>query len=57
MQKLLYTASEVAQLLSLSKAKVYLMAAQGELESVHFGKSVRIPAAALSKICGGSDDR
>lgn len=45
--KLLLSIEDVAYQLSLSKAKVYAMAASGELSSVLIGRSRRIPAASL----------
>lgn len=54
MQKLMYTIPEAAAALSLSRAKVYSMAANGEIESVRFGRAIRITASALSKAAGGA---
>ena len=48
-QKLLLRCSEAAKLLSLSRAKVYEMAAARELPVVHVGRAVRIPAQALRR--------
>ena len=46
--KLLLRCSEAAERLGLGRAKVYLMAASGELPSVRIGnRAVRIPAQAL----------
>jgi excisionase family DNA binding protein len=47
-EKLLLTPYEVADQLSISRAKVYAMAASGELAAVRMGRSIRIPAAAVS---------
>jgi excisionase family DNA binding protein len=38
---------EAAEILALSRARVYQMVASGELPHVRFGKAVRIPRAAL----------
>jgi excisionase family DNA binding protein len=45
--RMLLRVEEAARLLSLGRAKAYLMAASGELPTVRVGRSVRIPAAAL----------
>ena len=39
--------TEVAQILSLGRSKVYSMIASGELPSIKCGKSVRVPMEAL----------
>lgn len=43
----LLTAEEVAAILRVSKMTVYRKIHSGELPSVHFGRSYRVPAAAL----------
>lgn len=43
----LLTVREACERLALSKAKVYRLLAEGELASVHIGKSRRIPASEL----------
>ena len=45
--KLLYTISEAAELLSLSRAHLYRLLQRGELASVSSGRSRRISDAAL----------
>jgi excisionase family DNA binding protein len=47
MSKLLYTVTEAAEALSISRAKVYELFNTGELESVKIGGSRRIPRQAL----------
>lgn len=49
MDKLLLYPTEVAQLLSISKSKLYGLLARGELESVQVGRCRRVPAKALQK--------
>jgi excisionase family DNA binding protein len=41
------TVKEAAEFLRLSRAKIYQLLETGELASVHFGRSRRIPRAAL----------
>jgi len=38
---------EAAEILALSRARVYQLIAAGELPHIRFGKSVRVPRAAL----------
>ena len=38
----LLTAREVARLLQISKAHAYRLILQGKLESIHFGRTVRV---------------
>ncbi len=45
--KLLLKCEEAAKRLSLGRAKVYMMAASGELPSVRIGRAVRISADSL----------
>ena len=45
----LLTINETADYLRLSRAKTYTMAATGELPAVRFGRSVRVPVAALDE--------
>lgn len=49
MEKLLLYPAEVAELLSISKSKLYRLLARGELESVQVGRCRRVPAKALQK--------
>jgi len=46
----LLTIEEVAKRLSLSKSKVYRMTMDGELESLHIGRAVRIPEKAVNEL-------
>ncbi len=46
--KLLLRVSEVAEQLSVARSKAYVMVQTGELPSVKLGKSIRVPAAAVS---------
>jgi excisionase family DNA binding protein len=41
---IVYRPGEVAQLLQISIAQVYRMAASGTMPSVRYGRSVRVPA-------------
>jgi excisionase family DNA binding protein len=43
------TAIEIAQMLKISKALAYRLISRGEISSVRFGRTVRIPKAALEK--------
>lgn len=45
----LLTVEEVAAILRVSKMTVYRKVHTGELESVHFGRSFRIPANAIER--------
>jgi excisionase family DNA binding protein len=45
--KLLYRPSEAAESLSISRAKLYQLLAQGQIASVKIAASRRIPAAEL----------
>ena len=47
MDVMLLRCEEVAKRLGLCRAKVYAMAASGELPTVRVGRSVRIPVKAL----------
>jgi excisionase family DNA binding protein len=47
MEKLLLTAEEAGERLSLSRSKVYELMAEGLLESVRVGRSRRVPVQAL----------
>lgn len=48
-RQLLHTIPEVVQVLSLSRSKVYLLIASGDLSVVRIGRSVRVRAADLEK--------
>jgi excisionase family DNA binding protein len=43
----LCTAQQAAAVLSISRSKLYELMARGEIETVHIGRSVRIPLGAL----------
>ncbi|GAB3259969.1 helix-turn-helix domain-containing protein [Arthrobacter pigmenti] len=45
----LLTVEEVASVLRVSKMTVYRKVHSGELESVHFGRSFRVPASAVQR--------
>jgi excisionase family DNA binding protein len=47
-QPLLLRPEDAARILSLGRSKVFEMIASGELPSLKFGKSRRIPSAALA---------
>lgn len=47
MDKGLLRIEEAARLLSLGRSKTYQLVQQGEIPSIHIGKSRRIPTAAL----------
>lgn len=46
-ERLLYTIDEAAAALSISRTKLYEILAGHEIESVHIGRSRKIPADAL----------
>jgi len=58
MEKVLLTAEEAGELLSLGRTKVYELMADGVLESVRVGRARRVPAGALARfvetLSGGS---
>ncbi len=66
MEKLLGRPMEVAEALGISRSQVYAMLASGALPSVRFGKTIRVPLAALHTLLelqalgshgkGGSDE-
>ena len=47
MEKLLLTAEEAAEVLSIGRTKVYELMAGGQLRSIHIGACRRVPAVAL----------
>jgi len=47
MDQLLHTAEGVAELLSMSRATVYVLLAEGQIESVTIGRARRIPHDAV----------
>jgi excisionase family DNA binding protein len=50
----LLTVAEVATLLRVSKMSVYRLIHSGELEAVRFGRSFRVPDAAVDAYLGRS---
>lgn len=46
-EPLLYTIPEAASALRISRTKIYELLDAGEIESVHIGRSRKIPAEAL----------
>ena len=44
----LLTVRQAAERLSLSESKVYRMTIEGELQSIHIGRAVRIPESAIN---------
>ena len=46
----LLTIKEAAKRLSLSQSKVYRMTIDGELESIHIGRAVRVPEKAIDDL-------
>ena len=49
MDKLLYTVEESAEVLSVSRCKVYELVASGDIYSVKIGRSRRVPVDALHR--------
>jgi excisionase family DNA binding protein len=47
---LLLRPAEAAKLLGMSRAKIYELMASGELPTIRFGRSVRIPREALDQV-------
>ena len=47
-EKLLYRPTEAAQALGISRSKLYVLMARGELDSVLVGGSRRVPLTALN---------
>jgi len=47
---LLVTIKEAAKRLSISESKVYRMTLDGELESIHIGRAVRVPEKAIDNL-------
>lgn len=52
-QPILYTLQEAADLLRISRTKLYELLDARELESVHIGRSRKIPADALRTYVDG----
>ncbi|HLX87176.1 MAG TPA: helix-turn-helix domain-containing protein [Acidimicrobiales bacterium] len=48
-EKVLLTAEEAGELLSLGRTKVYELMADGVLESVRVGRARRVPVGALAR--------
>jgi excisionase family DNA binding protein len=49
-EKLLYKMPEAARVLNLGLTKTYELVNSGKLRSVHVGRSIRIPADALTQL-------
>ena len=49
MEQLLLRAEDVQKALGLGRSKIYEMMASGELPTVRLGRSVRVPAQALTE--------
>jgi len=49
-QRLTLTVNEAAKMLGISRGLAYEMVKMGEIPSVHFGKRVLVPRAALEKM-------
>ncbi|MFC2153115.1 helix-turn-helix domain-containing protein [Actinomycetota bacterium] len=47
-EPLLYTTDEAARVVGIGRSKLYELMAAGKIESVHIGRSRRIPAEALA---------
>ncbi|MDQ1490828.1 MAG: hypothetical protein QOJ23_3342 [Actinomycetota bacterium] len=50
---LLLSVEEVARALRLGRSKTYELIASGELETVHIGRSVRVPVDAIERFVDG----
>jgi excisionase family DNA binding protein len=49
-EKLLLTMTEAAEVLSISRSRIYELTASGELEFVKLGKSRRVPVDAIESL-------
>ena len=49
-EKKLYRPRTVAVITDMTVSQIYKMIADGTLESIHIGKSVRVPAGAVDKM-------
>jgi len=47
--KMLYTPSQTAEMLGISRSQVYLLMNKGELESIHIGRSRRIAISDVNR--------
>jgi len=47
--KMLYTPSQTAEMLGISRSQVYLLMNKGELDSIHIGRSRRIAMSHVDK--------
>lgn len=54
MDKRLLTVKEVAQALGLGRTRVYELINRGEIQSLTFGRSRRIPVHALNQLVGAA---
>ncbi len=52
MERLLFTAEEVAEILHIGRCKVFELMRSGELRSVKLGGSRRVPREALTELVG-----
>jgi excisionase family DNA binding protein len=52
-ERLVYTIQEAAAVLRISRTKLYDLMAAGEVESIHIGRSRRIPADVLRSYVSG----
>jgi excisionase family DNA binding protein len=53
--QMLFTTSEVARVLHLSRTTVYTLINDGSIRPVHIGRSCRITRAELDRFVGGLD--
>ena len=53
-ERILITAEEAAQLLGLSRSKIYVMVASGELDSRKIGRAVRLRYDAVLAFAAGN---
>jgi excisionase family DNA binding protein len=49
MEKLLYSANDVAKALNVSRSMVYVLINEGKLRPVHIGRSMRVPLQELNE--------
>ncbi len=53
--QMLFTTTEVARVLHLSRTTVYTLINDGSIRTVHIGRSCRITRAELDRFVGGLD--
>jgi excisionase family DNA binding protein len=56
-RRILYRPAEAAELLGISRSQAYSLIAQGVIESVKLGSSIRIPARALDRLAAGQTQK